>query len=87
MVSEEMQSLRKALAFRCRYWAGRTDIYASYIRDVKCIAVRREPGWFMAERDYIFRHNGRWFIVSQHIAGDKRYSAQATYTVEEVTDA
>lgn len=73
------------LVARCKS-AGRTDIFKSYIRDIKHVASRREPDWFMEERDYSFTHKGKKYIVRAEIVGDKRYSAAFKYSVEEVIE-
>ena len=71
------------IASRCKS-AGFPGIYKSYIRDIKQVASRREPDWFMEERDFSFTHKGKKYIVRAEIEGDKRYSAKFKYTVEEI---
>ena len=83
--SEKNMSIieKSVLAHRCQT-AGLTGIYKSYIRDIKQVASRREPDWFMAERDFSFTHKGKRYIVRAEIECDKRYSAKFKYTAEEV---
>lgn len=76
---------KDTLAHRCKS-AGITGIFKSYIRDIELVARRREPDWFMEERDFSFTHKGKKYIVRAEIEGDKRYSALFKYTVEEVSE-
>lgn len=63
-----------------------TPFYPSYVKNVKCIAIRQDKDWWMAERDYQFTYQSKTYIVSAETVGDKRYSALQSYRVEEVSN-